>query len=186
MASSQWKYEERKVAKMFRTERRLMKGTSEKSDIGGDDFPLVLDVKLWKESKWELRRWFREVFDEARRQDKIPVVSVRGSGMRTRYSMICFKDLSNMIVQCPGVYKSDSFYVGNWTQKKWRIRAWYTELTKTANEERPGAIPVINLDGTHIHTEIGALAIIRTEHLAELFLTWRAANEKPATDKKTK
>lgn len=61
MADKPWKAEERRVAAMFGTERALMKGTDEKSDIQSDLF--TVDAKLRK--KWSVQKWYRELRETA-------------------------------------------------------------------------------------------------------------------------
>ncbi len=57
MVDKPWKNEERTVARMFGTERALMKGTQEKSDIISDLF--IVDVKLRK--RWSVQQWYRDL-----------------------------------------------------------------------------------------------------------------------------
>jgi len=84
MADKAWKAEERTVARMFGTERALMKGTDEKSDIISDLF--MVDVKLRK--NWRIQQWYRELREASRKQDKIPVLTVREPGKKLRLAVV--------------------------------------------------------------------------------------------------
>ena len=84
MADKPWKAEERRVAAMFGTERVLMKGTDEKSDIQSALF--TVDVKLRK--KWSVQKWYRDLRASARKQDKIPILTVREPGKKLRLAVV--------------------------------------------------------------------------------------------------
>ena len=84
MADKPWKAEERRVAEMFGTQRALMKGTSEKSDIQSDLF--TVDVKLRK--KWSIQQWYRDLRLSARKQGKIPILTVREPGKKLRLAVL--------------------------------------------------------------------------------------------------
>lgn len=83
-ADKAWKAEERKIAALFGTERALMKGTDEKSDIISDLF--MVDAKLRK--RWNVQRWYRELKDAAAKSDKIPILTVREPGKKLRLAVI--------------------------------------------------------------------------------------------------
>lgn len=84
MADKPWKAEERRVAAMFGTERALMKGTDEKSDIQSDLFSV--DVKLRK--NWSVQKWYRELREAARKRGKIPILTVREPGQKLRLAVL--------------------------------------------------------------------------------------------------
>lgn len=84
MADKPWKAEERTVARMFGTERALMKGTNEKSDIISELF--MVDVKL--RQRWNIQKWYRDLRDAARKQSKIPILTVREPGKRLRLAVL--------------------------------------------------------------------------------------------------
>ena len=91
MANSQaWKYEERQVAKMFGTQRALMKGTDCKEDIEDDLF--CVDTKLRK--TWQVEAWFDELQTYARKRDKIPILCLRKPGKKRRLAVI---DMDNLV-----------------------------------------------------------------------------------------
>lgn len=84
MSDKSWKREERIVAKSFNTTRALMKGTAEKSDIAHDIF--CLDTKL--RQNWQVDKWFSELKDYARKQDKTPILVVRKPRAKQRLAVI--------------------------------------------------------------------------------------------------
>ena len=73
MPDKAWKAEERKVARMFGTERKLMKGTDEVEDVISDKF--VIDVKLRKTLL--IKSWFLKVREDAEKKGKIPILICR-------------------------------------------------------------------------------------------------------------
>jgi len=80
--SKLWKQEERKVAKKFNTQRRLMKGTDEKNDIIHELFHV--DVKVRR--RWDVLKWFQELKDSA--GNKIPILIFRKPRMTYRLAVV--------------------------------------------------------------------------------------------------
>lgn len=89
--SNLWKKEELAVAKKFMTDRRLMKGTDEKSDIIHELF--AVDVKVRK--RWDILKWFQELKDKA--NNKIPVLVFRKPRMTYRLAVIDFDFLVSLL-----------------------------------------------------------------------------------------
>jgi len=85
--SKQWKYEERKVSKGLGTSRALMKGTSEKSDCIHNLF--MVDCKLRK--KWNVKSDYRELSAAADKAGKIPILTYREPGQRTRLAVMNYE-----------------------------------------------------------------------------------------------
>jgi hypothetical protein len=90
MTSKQWKYEELKVAKMFHTNRALMKGTDEKCDI--DDPIFAVDTKL--SQNWRVEAWFEDLQTFARKHNKIPILCLRKPGKKRRLAVV---DMDNLV-----------------------------------------------------------------------------------------
>lgn len=90
MADKPWKRLERFAAATFGTTRRLMKGTDEVSDIGGDDkdYPLVLDTKLRKKESWQVIPWFKKVERAALETGKWPVLVLQEPGKIRKYAIV--------------------------------------------------------------------------------------------------
>lgn len=90
MADKPWKRLERFAAATYGTTRRLMKGTDEVSDIGGDDkeFPLVLDTKLRKRESWQVIPWFKKVERAALESGKWPVLLLQEPGKVRKYVIV--------------------------------------------------------------------------------------------------
>jgi len=86
MSDKAWKAEERSVAKAFGTQRALMKGTGEKTDIQHDLF--CVDVKL--RQRWDVEKWFEELKEYADKQDKIPILTLRKPRSKRRLAVIDF------------------------------------------------------------------------------------------------
>ena len=107
MSDKPWKAEERAVARMFGSRRALMKGTSEKSDIQSDQF--VVDVKLRK--NWSVQKWYRELRASARKQDKIPILTLREPGQKLRLAVVDLEYLI-FVLQRAGVLDSDTESTG--------------------------------------------------------------------------
>lgn len=84
LSDKPWKAEERTVARMFGTSRALMKGTNEKSDIISDIF--VVDVKLRK--RVNVHKTYRDLLAAARKQDKIPILTMREPGAKLRLAVL--------------------------------------------------------------------------------------------------
>ena len=101
MADKPWKNEERTVARMFGTERALMKGTEEKGDIISDLF--MVDVKLRK--RWNVQTWYRELRESSRKKGKIPILTVREPGKKLRLAVL---DLDYLISIMKGANAQDS------------------------------------------------------------------------------
>ena len=99
MSDKAWKNEERTVARMFGTERALMKGTEEKSDIISDLF--MVDVKLRK--RWNVQSWYRELRQASRKQGKIPILTVREPGKRLRLAVLDLDYLISIMKGADGV-----------------------------------------------------------------------------------
>ena len=91
MANSQaWKYEERQVAKMFGTQRALMKGTDCKEDVISSTF--CVDTKLRK--TWQVETWFDELQSYARKKGKVPILCLRKPGKKRRLAVV---DMDNLV-----------------------------------------------------------------------------------------
>jgi len=88
--NKQWKYEERTVAKMFGTQRALMKGTDCKEDIEDDLF--CVDTKL--RQNWSVEKWFDELQTYARKRDKIALLCLRKPGKKRRLAVL---DMDNLV-----------------------------------------------------------------------------------------
>ncbi len=84
-----------------------MKGTDEKSDIQSDLF--TVDVKLHK--RWRIQTWYRELRASARKQDKIPILTVREPGKKLRLAVIGLDYLIS-IMKGASVLDSDSEATG--------------------------------------------------------------------------
>ena len=82
--SDNWKRFELTTAKAFNTRRQLMKGTDEKSDIISDLF--IVDVKLRR--RWSIQQWYRDLKTSARKQGKIPILTVREPGKKLRLAVL--------------------------------------------------------------------------------------------------
>jgi len=88
-----WKYEERTVAKMFNTTRKLMGGTDEKCDI--DDPLFAVDTKL--RQTWSVEKWFEELQSYARKHDKIPILVLRKPGKKRRLAVMDMGSLVDIL-----------------------------------------------------------------------------------------
>lgn len=98
---SPWKVEERKVATMFGTQRALMKGTGEKTDIISDLF--IVDVKLRK--NWRIQEWYRDLKKASRKAGKIPILTVRQPQKKLRLAVL---DLDYLVSILKGASLLDS------------------------------------------------------------------------------
>jgi len=103
MASKQWKYEERQVAKMFNTNRALMTGTDEKCDI--DDPLFAVDTKL--RANWSVAKWYEELQTYARKHNKIPILCLRKPGKKRRLAVVDMDHLVS-ILKGKGLIKNDN------------------------------------------------------------------------------
>lgn len=86
MGDKAWKAEERSVAKAFGTQRALMKGTDEKTDIQQNLF--CVDVKL--RQRWDVEKWFEELREYADKQSKIPILTLRKPRSKRHLAVVDF------------------------------------------------------------------------------------------------
>jgi len=94
MSDKSWKREEREVAKAFGTQRALMKGTDEKTDIQHALF--CVDVKL--RQRWDVGKWFEELQQYASKQNKIPILTLRKPRSKKRLAVIDFDFLISALL----------------------------------------------------------------------------------------
>jgi len=100
MSAKPWKVHERKTAKIFGTQRALMKGTGEVKDIGPeDDFPLLVDCKLRPHEAWRISAWFVKLLDAAEASDKdlFPVLSLKEPGKAGAYALVSYDQIIQFI-----------------------------------------------------------------------------------------
>jgi len=126
MSDKPWKKFERDIAAIFGTTRALMKGTNEVKDIGPeDDFPLVLDCKLWKAVNWKIPSWFKKLQRSAgyfarggftQKYDlppeRWPVLCIREPGKHMRYCLVDRVSIMKFIAEktCPPLGAPDFFH----------------------------------------------------------------------------
>ena len=150
-----WKNEERIVAKMFGTRRRLMKGTDEKEDIGYDLFPYSVDVKLWK--VWSVLKWFKELAMFASERGKPAILTVRQPGKKLRLAIVCTAFLEALLWKHNHAWRDGKLYsVAKYEADKWRVDYWFRELEGC--KESRGKIPILYLR-TKDPVEVGLSAI---------------------------
>lgn len=158
MADKPWKVFERKIAAMFFTTRRLLKGTNEKADIGDDNYPLCLDCKL--RAKWSIVSWWKELEVFSRTCDKIPVLVVRRTGKRKAYAFIQVGKLETIMW---GKGYEHVFHVESpGPSGKWDIESHYDAVKKRANKVEKIPILAVERQGGPV------LAVLEPEHLASL------------------
>jgi len=107
-----WKQEERVIAKAFNTVRALGLGSDEKSDIKSDLF--AVDCKCRK--NWSIARWFAELKKYADKKGKIPILTVRTPGTKTRLAVLPFDNLIS-IMKGAGLIDTDSDKDGGIVEK---------------------------------------------------------------------
>lgn len=99
---SNWKYEERAVAKKFNTKRKLLTGTDEKSDI--DDPLFCVDCKL--RQNWSVDKWYNELAEYAREHNKIPILCLRKPKKKQRLAVLDMDHLVS-ILKGKGLIQND-------------------------------------------------------------------------------
>ena len=158
-----WKDEERKVARMFGTERRLLKGTDEKEDIGGPGFPYSVDVKLRR--VWSVLRWYNEIAEVAHQRGKTAIITVRQPGKKLRLGIVLQAWLENLLWKHNRAWRQGKLYnILEMKANKWRVDVWFRELEKSKDSR--GKIPILYLR-TKEPTALG-LAAIRLDNLVSL------------------
>jgi len=180
MADASWKREERIIASIFGTHRRLMKGTDEKSDIGDENFPLVLDVKLRKKNQWKPVKWFSALEKQASEQGKWPVLCLREPGKLRRYAIVRETYLSKFISDRTS-YVAENFYIGSTNpSRNLPILMQWDKFIKIFNKKRmelknnllrssqkhDDVFPILVFKNTKINV---AYAILTPESLASIF-----------------
>lgn len=175
MADKPWKRLERSTAKTFHTTRRLMKGTDEVSDIGGDDidYPLVLDTKLRKKGSWEIVRWFRKVEKAALETGKWPVLVLQEPGKVRKYAIVRRVPLIKFIMAHRKEIPADAFFTREVNpQRRTPILIQWRELMKDIQKEkqkRKAKVlhPMLFLENTKADLK---LAIVQPEVLSWIFV----------------
>jgi hypothetical protein len=178
MADRPWKVFERKTAALFGTTRKLMKGTGEISDIGGDDpdFPLILDCKLRKRNAWHVIAWLKKVEEAARASTgnlKWPVLCIRepGTGTKPSFAVVRREPFMKFIVE--RVYLPvETYFVKELPSSRFtRILAEWNSFTKEVkrHKERTGIKPLIPMLIFHNTTYDIEIAVLKPEDLALIF-----------------
>jgi len=192
MADKPWKKFERDIAAIFGTTRALMKGTDEVKDIGPeDDFPLVLDCKLWKQQNWQIVNWFRKLENaapikvagedpgvSAHTHVRWPVLCVREPGKKRKYALVRRVYIMNFITDhtSPPLTANDFYH---WQAKgfgpKTLVDTWEKMMKEMQDNRRvfgsdpsalsEDAIPMMSMD----HGKGTKLTVFRPEDLARLF-----------------
>ena len=179
MADKPWKKFERDIAKLFGTTRALMKGTDEVKDIGPeDDFPIILDCKLWKLVNWQIPAWFDKLQQAASKS--VPplwsVLCIREPGKRTRYAVVDRVRIMKFIAYetSPPITANDVYH---WQAKgfgpKTLTNTWSAMMKSLADDRKKyigrrslsaDVIPMVSMkNGTH------NLTALRPKDLARLF-----------------
>jgi hypothetical protein len=143
MADRPWKVFERSTAIQLGTHRALMKGTKEKSDLGDQNFPLIVDCKLRK--KWQLHKWLRELREYAFKEREArkgftrePVLVVRRPPYLKRYAIVSFLWLFGHIQRANAVTLFT--YLHKPLSNRWNIGRWHKEAEKKAEAENKIAL----------------------------------------------
>ena len=176
MARKPWKNFELKIAKMMGTSRKLMKGTGEISDIGGDDpdFPLVLDCKLRKRESWHVIVWLMKVEEAARSNTgklKWPVLCLREPGKIRSYAVVRREPFMKFIVDKVNI-SPDRYFVKDIPSSYTTpiLRQWDTLIKESQEykrkEELDHVITMMNIHNTHYDIEI---TVLKPEDLALIF-----------------
>jgi len=163
---------------MMGTTRKLMKGTSEVSDIGGDDpdFPLVLDCKLRKGKSWHVMAWFLKV-EGATLADtgkiKWPVLCLRepGSGTKPSYAVVRREPFMKFIVERVNL-PSETYFAKEIPQSNVTpiIVEWDRFMKEVKKyKERVDVKPLIPMLLFHNTTYDIEIVVLKPEDLALIF-----------------
>jgi hypothetical protein len=144
MADKPWKRFERTTAAQFGVKRRLMKGTGEVSDIGPDNWPLILDTKLRK--SFRPHAWWNAVREYAAKEGKgrQPVLVTRKIPHLKRYAFSDYRWFWGMVgaAQAGGLFEP-SYFSG----KSWPIESWSKKADANASAVNKMTIFIIDCPG---------------------------------------
>lgn len=166
-----WKNFERKIAAVYGTTRKLAKGTSEMSDIGGDqpDFPLVLDCKLRKRESWLICQWFKKIEENALKKNKWPVLAVGEPGKQKNYAFVRRAPLMKFVSERTNLNAEDFFSRMPSPGKLLPFDKEWEKMTKDFRKYKihhQCNIPMLFMCNTKHDIEF---AILRNEDLAMIF-----------------
>ena len=130
MADKPWKKMERDIARIFHTTRRLMKGTDAVSDIGDENFPLVVDCKKRKKQSWEITSWFKKIERAALEKGKWPVLVLQEPGKQRKYAIVRRGPLVKLILKKTGI-DANVFHVVEKTGNRFSVLSeWQLSMKK--------------------------------------------------------
>jgi len=174
-----WKVFERQIAAIFGTTRALQKGTKEIKDIGPeDDFPLLLDCKVWKKEKWQVVKWMKKLEANAQKDGMIrwPVLCVKEPGKVRKYAITRKSALFQLITKRVKGMPSERFFhcaggERNHTPilKQWNLMLKEIQRRKklTGPKQVPDdVIPMLSILNTKHDMD---LVILTPEDLARIF-----------------
>lgn len=169
-----WKRFERDIASLFNTTRRLMKGTDEKSDIGDDDFPILLDCKLRKKENWSIGGWLNAVEEAAIQEgnNRYPVICLREPGKQRRYAVVRKGPFMHFIARRTRNFTADQFY--NWNgaimSKLPYLKQWDKMIKECAKDKRSGKVPPDAMPMLFINNrKTGDVVFLKPEDLVRIF-----------------
>lgn len=130
-----WKKMERNIATIFHTTRRLMKGTNAVSDIGDDDFPLVLDCKKRKKETWVVTQWFKKIETVAVKEGKWPVLVLQEPGKVRKYAFVRRAPLMKLILERTDI-SADRFYTVEHSGNQFPVLLLWDKVMKEVQIQR--------------------------------------------------
>lgn len=170
MTDAPWKNFERQVASSFGVKRRLQKGTGEVADIGGEDFPLLVDAKLrkgFRPHEW-MRKLRQVAIDEGLGRPAILVT--RHPPHLRRYALCDESWLLPILIKAA---TDHLFSLSRFHGKKWSVEDWWKKASIVADDKNAIPLLVIGSPGEP-NTAVLELHVL-TSLLKSAGIIWKAA-----------
>jgi len=93
MADTNWKVMERRVARAFGTLRTSLSGSRSKAGTSSDSLHKKFYIEAKYRQKFATIEWFQDIIPKAKKENKIPILSLKARNRKDDYVVIRLRDL---------------------------------------------------------------------------------------------